>query len=149
MTDLNTETVTADLQPLLVELIDLSLTGKQAHWNVTGPQFLTIHRQLDELVTDVRTWSDDVAERIMAAGGSADGRSRTVAEAGSIDAFPSGPVPSDKVVALVVERLDQIIAATRPRIDRLDATDVVSQDLVISIVAGLEKHRWMFSTQQA
>jgi starvation-inducible DNA-binding protein len=149
MNHVDTEAVTADLQPLLVELIDLNLTGKQAHWNVTGPQFLPIHGQLDELVNDVRTWSDDVAERIMAVGGSADGRSVTVAESSPIDAFPSGPVPSDKVVALVVERLDQIIAATRPRIDRLGATDVVSQDLVISVVAGLEKHRWMFSTQLA
>jgi starvation-inducible DNA-binding protein len=149
MNHLDSEAVTADLQPLLVELIDLSLTGKQAHWNVTGPQFLPTHRQLDELVDDVRTWTDDVAERIMAVGGSADGRSATVAEASPLHAFPSGPVPSDKVVALVVERLDQVIAATRPRIDRLDGTDVVSQDLVISVVAGLEKHRWMFSTQQA
>ena len=149
MTPLNTDAVTAELQPLLVELIDLSLTGKQAHWNVTGPQFLPIHRQLDELVTDVRTWADDVAERIQAVGGSADGRSTTVAETSPIETFPSGPVPGDKVVALVVERLDQIVAATRPRIDRLDATDLVSQDLVISVVAGLEKHRWMFSTQYA
>jgi len=149
MNHLDTEAVTADLQPLLVELIDLSLTGKQAHWNVTGPQFLPIHRQLDELVTDVRTWSDDVAERIQAVGGSADGRSVTVADASPIATFPSGPVPGDKAVALVVERLDQIIAATRARIDRLDATDVVSQDLAISIAAGLEKHRWMFSTQYA
>jgi starvation-inducible DNA-binding protein len=149
MTHLDTEAVTAELQPFLVELIDLSLTGKQAHWNVTGPQFVPIHRQLDELVNDVRTWADDVAERIMAVGGSADGRSVTVAEVGSIASFPSGPVPGDKVVALVVERLDQIVAATRPRIDRLDAVDVVSQDLVIAVVAGLEKHRWMFSTQFA
>jgi starvation-inducible DNA-binding protein len=149
MNHLDAESVTAELQRLLVELIDLSLAGKQAHWNVTGPQFLPIHGQLDELVTDVRTWSDDVAERIMAVGGSADGRAVTVAETSPIDAFPSGPVPGDKVVALVVERLDQVIAATRPRIDRLAAADVVSQDLVISIVAGLEKHRWMFSTQQS
>jgi len=149
MNHLDTESVTAELQPLLVELIDLSLTGKQAHWNVTGPQFLPIHRQLDELVTDARTWADDVAERIQAVGGSADGRVVTVADASSFETFPSGSVPGDKVVALVVERLDQIIAATRPRIDRLDAADVVSQDLVISIVAGLEKHRWMYSTQYA
>ena len=149
MSTLNTEAVTADLQALLVELIDLSLTGKQAHWNVTGPQFLPIHGQLDELVNDVRAWSDEVAERIMAVGGTADGRSATVAEASPLHAFPSGPVPGDKVVALVVERLDRVIAASRGRIDRLDAADVVSQDLVISIVAGLEKHRWMFSTQQA
>src|SRR5688500_11563210 len=60
MNHLDSEAVTADLQPLLVELIDLSLTGKQAHWNVTGPQFLPTHRQLDELVDDVRTWTDDV-----------------------------------------------------------------------------------------
>jgi hypothetical protein len=116
---------------------------------VVGRLRLRNAKPLDELVTDVRTWTDDVAERIMAVGGSADGRIVTVAEASPLEAFPSGPLPSDKVVALVVERLDQIVAATRPRIDRLDVTDLVSQDLVISIVAGLEKHRWMFSTEHA
>jgi starvation-inducible DNA-binding protein len=136
------------LQPLLVELTDLALTGKQAHWNVTGPQFLSVHGQLDTLVDDARGWGDEVAERLLAVGASADGRVTTVAAASPFAEFPAGPVSTDKAIGLVVERLDQVIAASRERIDRLDEADLVSQDLVIAIVAGLEKHQWMFSAQQ-
>ena len=41
--------VTAEsLQATLVELIDLSLQAKQAHWNVVGPAFRGVHLFLDE-----------------------------------------------------------------------------------------------------
>ena len=44
------ETVTKALQATLVEFIDLALVGKQAHWSVVGPQFRSIHLELDEIV---------------------------------------------------------------------------------------------------
>ena len=43
------ETVAKALQATLVELIDLALVGKQAHWSVVGPQFRSIHLELDEI----------------------------------------------------------------------------------------------------
>ena len=55
--------VGAQLQATLVELIDLSLVGKQLHWCVTGPTFLQVHEQLDVLVDSWRDLSDEVAER--------------------------------------------------------------------------------------
>jgi hypothetical protein len=38
--------VLAELQSMLVELIDLALIGKQAHWNVEGPHFRSLHLEL-------------------------------------------------------------------------------------------------------
>ena len=43
------------LEPLLVDLVSLALTGKQAHWHVTGPNFLPVHEQLDEIVADLHS----------------------------------------------------------------------------------------------
>ncbi len=40
------------LQLTLVELIALSLIGKQLHWNIAGPGFRDLHLQLDELVDE-------------------------------------------------------------------------------------------------
>ena len=37
------EAVRNRLQPLLVDLLELSLTGKQLHWNVLGPNFKPLH----------------------------------------------------------------------------------------------------------
>ena len=55
--------VAAELQSMLVELIDLALIGKQVHWNVEGPHFRSLHLELDELVDAWRALGDDVAER--------------------------------------------------------------------------------------
>ena len=49
------------LQQALVDLTDLSLLGKQAHWNIKGTRFRALHLQLDEIVDEVRVASDDVA----------------------------------------------------------------------------------------
>lgn len=140
--------VTSELQPLLVELVDLGLTAKQAHWNVTGPLFRPLHAQLDELADDARAWADQVAERVVALGVPSDGRIETVAAQTPLPAFPDGFVEDSKVVVAVVTRLDEIIGRTRSRIDRLGDFDLGSQDMVIAIATGLDKHRWMFAAQQ-
>ena len=33
------------LQDLLADLVALQLQGKQLHWHVQGPRFLTVHEQ--------------------------------------------------------------------------------------------------------
>ena len=137
-----------ELQSFLIELTDLALTGKQAHWNLQGAHFLTRHEQLDTLVNDARLWSDEVAERIVAIGAPADGRVATVAEATPLAGFPAGFVADDKVVGLLVDRLDTIIGRTNERIHALGEIDPVSQDLVIGIQRDLEKYRWMWAAQQ-
>jgi hypothetical protein len=45
------------LHDTLVDLVDLALVGKQAHWNVTGPRFRSIHLHLDEVVAAAREQS--------------------------------------------------------------------------------------------
>ena len=39
--------LTDSLQAVLVDLIELSLQGKQAHWNLVGPNFRDLHLQLN------------------------------------------------------------------------------------------------------
>ncbi len=39
-----------NLQKVLVDLIELHLQGKQAHWNLVGTNFRDLHLQLDEIV---------------------------------------------------------------------------------------------------
>jgi hypothetical protein len=39
----------ASLQAVLVDLIELHLQAKQAHWNVVGRNFRDLHLQLDEI----------------------------------------------------------------------------------------------------
>jgi starvation-inducible DNA-binding protein len=54
------EAIGAELQGVLIDLIDLSLLGKQAHWNLYGAHFRPLHLQLDEFVEE---WPRGVRRR--------------------------------------------------------------------------------------
>lgn len=143
MTTKAPEIVVASLQQALVDLIDLSLQAKQAHWNVYGPQFRAVHLHLDEIVAELRVWSDDVAERLAAVGASPDGRAATVASDSAVETYEAGPVAGDKVVVQFAERLASAAARIQEELPELES-DLPSQDLLTGIAFGLEKHAWMF-----
>src|SRR5881396_2357044 len=84
------EEVGRELQATLVELIDLSLIGKQLHWNIFGRPFKPLHEHLDELVDSWRELSDTVAERAVALGYSPDGQAAAVTAGSGIPAVDRG-----------------------------------------------------------
>lgn len=136
------------LQPLLVDLLDLALTGKQLHWNVIGDNFRSVHKHLDELVTQWRGWSDDVAERMAAVGISPDGRIERVAGDSPADPAPESWSHQTEVIAVMADRIEAAAAATRGRLEGLGEIDPVSEDVLIGILEGLEEQLWMVSAQQ-
>ncbi|MFI0512150.1 starvation-inducible DNA-binding protein [Streptomyces canus] len=147
LSDSARETAGEALQSTLVDLIGLSLIGKQAHWNIVGPRFRSIHLQLDEVVTTARTFSDTVAERAAALGVAPDGRPETIASAYTLPGSKSGWIRDDDVVRLIVETLEAAIGRLRERIEATEKADPVTQDLLIGITAELEKQRWMFEAE--
>ncbi|HEY5833463.1 Dps family protein [Streptomyces sp.] len=143
------KTVGDALQGALVDLIDLSLLGKQVHWNVVGPRFRSIHLQLDEVVKCARLASDTVAERASALSVPPDGRAETVARTSVVGTVTDGWVKDSEVVEIMVAALDKVIGRMRARIAATDEPDPVTQDLLIGITGDLEKHHWMFEAENA
>lgn len=137
------------LQATLVELIDLALQGKQAHWNVVGPNFTPVHAFLDTVVDDLRTWYDDVAERMTALGINPDGRAITVAATTSLAQVPTGWLKDREVLEAFDERLGVVSEALAARAAEIGDRDLASQDLLVEILRGIDKHRWMFRAQLA
>jgi len=135
------------LQATLVDLVDLSLVAKQAHWNLVGRQFHDVHLHLDELVDTARKYSDEVAERAAALGVSPDGRATTVAADSRIPAADAGWVKDTDVIRYAFEALDAAVKGLRPRIEEVEKADLVTQDLFIEITAALEEQRWMWQAQ--
>lgn len=136
------------LQDSLIDLIDLSLTAKQAHWNLTGTHFRSIHLQLDEVVALARKHSDIMAERAVAIGVNPDGRVRTVAEYTKIHQMEAGYQQDDKVVAAITNVLAEMVQRFRDRVLATAEPDPVTQDLLITTTQDLEKQHWMFEVQQ-
>src|SRR5579862_5441764 len=104
------------LQATLVELVDLSLLGKQLHWNVIGTHFRELHLQLDELVDSWRELSDTVAERAVALGIAPDDQSATVA--GAVAGVEVAPLADHVVVRELSQRLAEVCERVRGRMDR-------------------------------
>ncbi|WP_063060761.1 Dps family protein [Nocardia sienata] len=135
------------LRATVVDLIDLSLIAKQAHWNVLGRNFRSVHLALDELVTAAREFTDEAAERATSIGVSPDGRAATVAkEAGGLE-FPDGWQQDTDVIDAIVKNLSKVIGRLRERIDATEKADPVTQDLFIAIAARLEQLHWMWQAQ--
>ena len=138
------KTTAGELQATLVELIDISLAGKQAHWNVVGSHFRSVHLQLDELVAAARSHADLIAERVVALGAHADGNPETVVAERTSGAVPTGHLPDDDAIGLVVDRLGRSIGRIREAMRAVEESDPASQDLLNAVLLDLEKQSWMF-----
>ena len=132
-----------ELQATLVELVDLSLIGKQLHWNIFGRPFKPLHEHLDELVDSWRELSDTVAERAVALGFGPDGRASTVASESDVASVTTGLLDTDTALRQLVTRVADVAERMRGRMNRLGEIDLASQDVLIGVVRELEKQLWM------
>lgn len=143
------QTVGSVLQNTLVDLLDLSLIAKQAHWNVVGKNFRSVHLLLDELVSAARTHADEVAERAAALGISPNGKARVISEQSGLPEIPEGWLADDKVAAAITSTLAKLIERLRERIEATEKPDLVTQDLLIGITRQFEEAHWMWQAQLA
>lgn len=143
LSDEQTKTVASALQQALVDFIALGLQGKQAHWNIHGSKFLSVHEKLDEIVDFARAASDEIAERMDQIGVAPDGRLKTVVETTRLEAYPPGFVPVEKAVSLVADRLFTVAKTTRESLEKV-SDDPLSEDMLTGFAETLEKQLWMF-----
>jgi starvation-inducible DNA-binding protein len=141
------KTLSRDLQSVLVDLIELHLQGKQAHWNVVGKNFRDLHLQLDEVVDAAREFSDAVAERLRALHATVDGRTAMVSATTTLEPYPAGEIDTATVIDLITARLDATVATARRVHDSVDAEDPTSADLLHAVIARLEQLSWMVSAE--
>ena len=137
----------AHLQQLLVDLTDLHIQGKQAHWNVVGKNFRDLHLQLDEVVDAARAFSDDVAERMRAAYVIPDARSATVAAQSSLAEFPGLEVDTADTVDLITSAIYATAGTARRIHDDVDAEDPTTADLLHAVIQRLEQLAWMIDAE--
>jgi starvation-inducible DNA-binding protein len=136
-----------NLQQILVDLIELHLQGKQAHWNVVGTNFRDLHLQLDELVDFARVGSDIIAERMRALDLVPDGRSDTVVAATSLPRFPANEHNTTEVVDWITTRIYATVETLRTVHDAVDAEDPSTADILHEQIDGLEKLAWLIKSE--
>lgn len=139
--------VAEHLESLMVDLVSLSLNGKQAHWHVIGPRLVPVRQQLDWLVTDGWAWADRVAERAVILGFAVDGRPGNIGAAKTLKAFPTGFVADHEAITEIADQVSDVVVRARTALEPLGEADAVSHGLVTEILRGLEQHLWMLQAQ--
>lgn len=134
------------LQKVTVNLIDLALLSKQAHWNVYGSDFLSVHVKLDDVVDTAREGTDTIAERIAQIGHSPDGRAATVSKESELKDYPGGFQKTEQTLSLICDRLYAASQVIREAIEAVADKDPLSDDLLQPIGEELEEHLWMMQS---
>lgn len=136
-----------DLQKVLVDLIELHLQGKQAHWNLVGTNFRDLHLQLDSVVNTAREASDTIAERMRALDAVPDGRSDTVVATTTVPNLPPGLLGVTETVETITNRVYAVVSTIRTVHDAVDAVDPSTADLLHGIIDALEKEAWLLKSE--
>ncbi len=131
------------LSRLLADSYTLYLKTHNYHWNVTGPQFNSLHNMFEEQYREMWEALDTIAERIRALGVHAPGSYRQFAELTSIEEEDGVPAAEEMVRNLV--RAHEAVTRTAREVSELadDADDEASEDLLIQRMRVHEKAAWM------
>jgi starvation-inducible DNA-binding protein len=127
----------------LADVVDLQTQLKQAHWNVKGPQFISLHQLFDQIAEEVEEYVDLIAERIVQLGGVAEGTVRIAAARSKIEEYPLTIGEGSAHVAAVAKALSTFGRDARVSIEEADKlNDADTADIFTEISRGVDKWLW-------
>jgi len=131
------------LNARLAEAIDVRLQIYQAHWNVKGPNFIALHELFDAIGGRVVGHIDNIAERAVALGGTANGTVQAVAKSSKLDAYSADLTDGKAHVEALSDTLAAYGKAIRKAIDEADdLDDADTADLFTGISREVDKDLW-------
>ncbi|WP_018982583.1 Dps family protein [Salinimonas chungwhensis] len=137
------------LKALLADSYTLYLQTHNFHWNVSGPQFRTLHLMFEEHYTELAEAVDDIAERIRTLGVVAPGTYKAFSELSSIEEVEGVPEP-EEMVGLLCHGHEQVVKTCRSALKMAqDADDESSIALISDRMRIHEKTAWMLRAQTA
>ena len=123
----------------------LTVKTKKSHWDVVGPQFMTLHKLWDDQYETLARFQDEIAERIRTLGGFPLGTLAGFLREATLEEHP-GDIPNatDAVSALLADH-EHIVRDLREAIDACDDdfNDKGSADFLTGLMEEHEKMAWM------
>lgn len=139
--------VTAALQKLLADSYALMAQTHLAHWNVEGTDFFQLHSAFQTQYEELFTAIDDIAERVRALGGYAEGGLERLAKLSDLNELPVGRLPAKEYVAHLIEGNEKVAASAKAvETAAGDADDLETQDLAIGRRQVHQKTLWMLNS---
>jgi len=137
------------LSRLLADSYTLYLKTHNYHWNVTGPQFNTLHLMFEGQYTELATAVDEIAERIRALGIKAPGSYRDFATMTSIEEA-DGKESAEEMTRQLAIGQETIVRTAREIFPAADAAnDEPTADLLTQRMQIHEKNAWMLRSMLA
>jgi len=137
------------LSGLLADSYSLYLKTHNFHWNVTGPQFNTLHAMFETQYTELAIAVDDIAERIRALGVKAPGSYAEFSARTNV-ADASGGETAEEMVAALVEGQETVARTARDAFPAAEAAnDQPTADLLTQRMQIHEKNAWMLRSMLA
>lgn len=141
--DVSSASSAADLlKERLVGMLDLQLTLKHIHWNVVGPNFISVHEMLDAQVGPVRDMTDAIAERIAILGKEPVGLPGHIVSKRTWEDYPLNRGGVIEHLEALNTVYDGVIEDHRAAAGKAADVDVVTEDLFISQTSELELYQW-------
>ena len=135
--------IAGGLSKLLADTYTLYLKTHNFHWNVTGPQFNSLHLMFEGQYTELALAVDLIAERIRALGEPAPGSYSAYAKLSSIKEAEGLPAAEEMVRILAEDQL-AVVRTARSVFPLADAAnDEPTADLLTQRMQVHEKTAWM------
>lgn len=143
MPDGQRRAIAEGLSRLLADTYTLYLKAHNFHWNVTGPQFNSLHLMFEGQYTELALAVDLIAERIRALGEPAPGSYSAFAKLSSI-AEATGAPKAEEMVRILAEDQLAVVRTARSVFPLADAAnDEPTADLLTQRMQVHEKTAWM------
>ncbi|OYZ13284.1 MAG: DNA starvation/stationary phase protection protein [Sphingomonadales bacterium 28-64-96] len=143
MPDDQRRAIAEGLSRLLADTYTLYLKTHNFHWNVTGPQFNSLHLMFEGQYTELALAVDLIAERIRALGEPAPGSYSAFAKLSTIKEADGVPNATDMVRILADDQL-AVVRTARSVFPLADAAhDEPTADLLTQRMQVHEKTAWM------
>lgn len=137
------------LSHLLADTYTLYVMTQGFHWNVTGPNFHSLHAMFEEQYIQLREAADMIAERIRGIGGRSPGSFAEFLELGTVKDNQQ-PKDAMAMVACLVDGHETVVRQARPLVELAEgADDVATADMVTERIREHEHVAWMLRATAA
>ena len=151
MTEINTglddnarKAVAEAINSVLADSYVLYMKTHAYHWNVTGPQFHTLHTMFEEQYREIWTALDELAERVRSLGEYAPTSGEAFAALAAVKSADANPPAAEEMVAILLADHETLIRRARAALATADeAGDAASEDLLTQRIQSHEKTAWM------
>ncbi len=143
--DQNSRKAVADaLNGVLADSYTLYQKTHAYHWNVTGPQFHTLHVMFEEQYREMWTALDELAERVRALGVYAPASGKVFSELSSLESAESEPPSAPQMLQNLLSDHETLIRRAREALETAgEANDAATEDLLTVRIQTHQKTAWM------